>query len=142
MKDLRFPDLLLLFLLVPVLLSNRYGTFDIQVHDTYFVIAHVHFLTIITVILGVTWIGHQLCRKYDLLAKGWRWMQVVLSVLSLGTLLVVSSFVLKEPLSYRNIQLMMYCDEAREQSILIFVLTQLVFWLVVVVKFVVRAVRM
>jgi hypothetical protein len=150
----RFPEILLILaiLVPPVVIANT--AFDIQLHDTYIVFSKTSWgfnslFIALEIFTLISWVAHLLARKYKWLPRQWRWTQVVLTLIILTAMVSImsnrllwagdeSSFVGYNPPAYEMLQKL---EHQLTWSILLFLLTQVVFWVVVIIAFIISLVR-
>ena len=78
------PDLIF-FLLIPVILlmgiMSGDTTLEINIHDTYFVIAHFHVAVLISILFGIIGVGYWLMKKSNRKLSKWlNWTHIVLTI--------------------------------------------------------------
>lgn len=78
------PDLIF-FLSIPVILligiMSGGATLDINVHDTYFVIAHFHIAVLISILFGIIGVGYWIMKKANRKLSKWlNWTHIVLTI--------------------------------------------------------------
>lgn len=150
----RFPEMLLILaiLVPPVAVANT--AFDIQLHDTYIVFSRTSWgfnslFIALNIFTLISWVAHLLARKYKWLPIQWRWTQVVLTLIILTVMISImwhpviwmgngSPFVGYNPPAYEMFQRL---ERQLTWSILLFLLTQVVFWIVAIIAFIVSLVR-
>ena len=90
-----FPELLLLITIVVVPISVGDSTINIITSDTIFVFGgnnlyNDSFSAYVDTILLFSWLSHFVLRKYSLMHKFLRWVQVILSIIAIMTLTIAS----------------------------------------------------
>lgn len=71
-----------IFILLSFLNSNRSGTIDIHLHDTYFIIAHTQILLLLAFIAVFIWTLYILTYRF-LFSKVLTWTHVIITLLTL-----------------------------------------------------------
>lgn len=153
-KLLRFPELLLILaiLVPPMIVAN--SAFDIQLHDTYIVFGKTSWgfsslFIALNIFTLITWLIHLLARKYKWLPLLWRWTQVVLTLILLTAIVGImshrvlwmgdsGSFVGFNPPAYEEFQSL---EHRLTWSILLFLLTQVLFWITTIIALIVSLIR-
>jgi hypothetical protein len=139
-----FPELLLLITIValPIIVGN--STINILTSDTIFVFGgnnlyNDSFSAYVDTILLFSWLSHIVLRKYSLMHKFLRWVQVILSIIAILTLTIVSLWLYPDshnirpsPPDYSRIHTYMDYYQLLSWlvpwSAIIFILLQLIFW--------------
>ncbi len=82
---------LVFFLSIPIIMLigvlNGYSTLDINIHDTYFVVAHLHLAILISILFGIIGCTYWAIQKAN--GKLSKWLNLIHIVLTIGGLVAI-----------------------------------------------------
>jgi hypothetical protein len=102
------------------------------------------FFVPIMILVALTWMVHKLCRKYNLLAESWRWVQVGLTFFCMGVIVkVISSFVFKGGNGFQGFdqaswKRFLFLSQILDWGLILLAISQLVFWLMVTILLIIK----